>query len=121
MSVESKDGVPAREKDEHCSRDAGGLEVGQKSLGREWGGRGEKGREKGEKGEKKAARELRGQEEMRERKRKGRGPTAKTITAVVYYSLLTCGRRSGPSPFSAFLLLTTHPSSHSVHPSLVRE
>ena len=84
---------------------------------------GEKGEEreiKGEKGEKKVARELRGQEEMRERKRKGRRPTAKTITAVVYYSLLTCGRRSGPSPFSVFLLPTTRPSSHSVHPSLVR-
>ena len=81
---------------------------------------GEKGEVREIKGER---RRIKGAGRLREggRKRKGRGPTAKTITAVVYYSLLTCGRRSGPSPFSVFLLPTTHPSSHSVHPSLVRE
>ena len=42
---------------------------------------GEKGEEreiKGEKGEKKVARELRGQEERRGKKKKGSGPTAKS-------------------------------------------
>ena len=74
---------------------------------------GQEGRKiKGEKGEKGVGRELRDQEEDR------RGFTARTIVTVVYYSLLTCGRKFWPSPFFVSLLPTTHPSSHSLHPSL---